>query len=175
MFCSTLWNNLIQSRYYWLISQMRKLRQRWKLSNLLSFMPISQDLNSIVHLLSLLPFFFFFAALGLCCSTWDFSLVALHRLSCPVACGILVPHPGIDTPIPCIGKQILNHWASREVPTSLLRRGWTPKANLRKKYMAWESPGGLSKEQGRLQSNSLWDWISLRGRHWIKWLHLPDL
>ena len=157
MFCFTLWNNPIQSRYYWHISQMRKLRQRWKLSNLPSFTPISQDLNSIAHVISLshlaLAFFFFFlAALGLWCSTWAFCVVALHRLSCPVACGILVPQPGIDAPTPRIGKQILSHQATRKVPISLLRRrGWTPKQTSEKNTRhERESPGGLSKEQVRL-------------------------
>ena len=35
-------------------------------------------------------FFFFFAALGLHCGTWA-SVVAVCGLSCPMACGILVP------------------------------------------------------------------------------------
>ena len=29
---------------------------------------------------------------------WGCSLVVVHRLSCPVACGILVPGPGKDFP-----------------------------------------------------------------------------
>ena len=43
-------------------------------------------------------FIYFLAALGLSCGTWDlllqcagFSLVVERRLSCPSACGILVP------------------------------------------------------------------------------------
>ena len=45
--------------------------------------------------------------------TWA-SLVVASRLSCSVTCG---------TRIPCIARQILNHWATREVPTgySLLK------------------------------------------------------
>ena len=32
------------------------------------------------------------------------------------ACGILVPCPGIRTHILCVGRQILNHWTTREIP-----------------------------------------------------------
>ena len=46
-------------------------------------------------------------------------LVAACRLSCPAACGILVPRPGIRTCVPCIGRWILNHWTTREVPTNI--------------------------------------------------------
>ena len=35
------------------------------------------------------------------------------------ACGILVPQPGMQ-PYPCIGKRILNQWATREVPAPLI-------------------------------------------------------
>ena len=43
------------------------------------------------------------------------SVVAAHWLSCLAAYGILVPLPGIKTHIPCTGRQILNHWSTREV------------------------------------------------------------
>ena len=33
------------------------------------------------------------------------SVVVAHELSCPAACGILVP---------CVGRRILNHWTTRE-------------------------------------------------------------
>ena len=60
--------------------------------------------------------FIYLAALGLSCSMGDlrcgmwglslwyagFSLVAAHRLSCPVACGILVPWPGIEPMSPAL-------------------------------------------------------------------------
>ena len=73
------------------------------------------------------PFFFFFF-LGLC---WVFIAVLkllllqstgsrVHRLSnrspwlsYSVACGIIVQ---ASNHIPCIGRQILNHWTSRGVP-----------------------------------------------------------
>ena len=61
---------------------------------------------------------------GLSCGLRDlllwcagFSLVVAHGLSCPVACGILVPQPGIEPASPAlIGRWILNHWTTREVP-----------------------------------------------------------
>ena len=43
-------------------------------------------------------------------------LVEVRGLSCPVACGILVPRPGNRTRIPCIGRWILYHWTTREFP-----------------------------------------------------------
>ena len=60
----------------------------------------------------------FGAALGL---SSGFSLVVEHRyqahkLSCPAACGILVPQPRIEPTSPCAGRQILNHRTTREVP-----------------------------------------------------------
>ena len=38
------------------------------------------------------------------------------RLSGFAVGGILVPGPGIELMVPCITRQILNHWATREVP-----------------------------------------------------------
>ena len=54
------------------------------------------------------------------CGVWGASL-AVHRLSCSAACGVLVPQPGIEPPssvFPCvsyishIGKQILYYRAT---------------------------------------------------------------
>ena len=50
---------------------------------------------------------------------WGFlSLVVVRRLSsCPGACGILVPRPGIESASPALeGGWILYHWTTREVP-----------------------------------------------------------
>ena len=44
------------------------------------------------------------------------SVVVAHGHSCPAACGILVLPTRDRTCTPCIGRQILNQWASREVP-----------------------------------------------------------
>ena len=41
------------------------------------------------------------------------SVVVVRGLSCPEACGILQTRD--QTRIPCIGRQILNHWTTREV------------------------------------------------------------
>ena len=88
----------------------------------------------------LLVYIFILAELSLCFGAWAFSsctsqgllwlqcaafscyrawalectgsAVAMHGLSCPVACGILVPQPGIE-PISPIGRWILNQWTIR--------------------------------------------------------------
>ena len=64
-------------------------------------------------------FFFLFLALGLCCGAWAFSsrdawapehvgsVAAVCGLSCPVACGILVPQPGIEPGSPALQGRFL--------------------------------------------------------------------
>ena len=44
------------------------------------------------------------------------SLVAGHRLSCSVSCGIFLDQE--LSLCPCIGRQILNHWTTRDAPVS---------------------------------------------------------
>ena len=44
------------------------------------------------------------------------SVVMVHRLSCPVVCGILVPQPGIKPTTPALQGRFFNHWTIREVP-----------------------------------------------------------
>ena len=44
------------------------------------------------------------------------SVVVAHGLSCSVACGIF-PDQGLN-PCPCVGRRILNHCTTREVPDS---------------------------------------------------------
>ena len=39
------------------------------------------------------------------------SVAVVHRLTCPVACGIFLDQGSI----PCIGRRILNHWITRGV------------------------------------------------------------
>ena len=66
----------------------------------------------------------------------DFSLVVSCGLSCPTAYKIFAHQPGIEPHIPCIERQTLNHWTSREVPILTLvfilpvhllwRRQWHP-------------------------------------------------
>ena len=41
----------------------------------------------------------------------------VHKLSCSVACRILLDQG--SKPVPCIGRQILNHCATREAPIVL--------------------------------------------------------
>ena len=61
-------------------------------------------------------FFFFFWFAWALQSTTCASLVAVPGLSCPKACGILVPRTGIEPAFPCIARWILNHWTTRQVP-----------------------------------------------------------
>ena len=42
-------------------------------------------------------------------------IIVAYELSCPEVCGILLD----PTPVPCIDRQILNHWTTREVLSSL--------------------------------------------------------
>ena len=43
------------------------------------------------------------------------SAVVVHGFSCPMACGIyLDPNTKHQTPVPCIGRWILNHWTTRD-------------------------------------------------------------
>ena len=63
------------------------------------------------------------------CGVWA-SVVATLGLSCPEACGILVPHQGLN-PLPWIARWILNHWTIREfstVSTSCLPVCFSPDA-----------------------------------------------
>ena len=47
-------------------------------------------------------------ACGLSSSAGQALVAAARRLSCPGACGILIPRPGMDrTRVPCIARQIL--------------------------------------------------------------------
>ena len=41
-----------------------------------------------------------------------------HGLSCPTSCGIFPDGDG--THVPCIGRQILNHWTTRKVQVQCL-------------------------------------------------------
>ena len=48
------------------------------------------------------------------------SVVVAHGFSCPVACIILVPWARNPTHALCIGRWVLNHWTTREVPWLLM-------------------------------------------------------
>ena len=60
--------------------------------------------RSMYFFFNIYLFYLFLVALGLSCGTWDLhcsaqaslSLVVVHELSCPTACGILVPRPVIE-------------------------------------------------------------------------------
>ena len=73
----------------------------------------------------------FFAVLGLslvvvhrglsCCGAWALdsmdSVVVVLGLSFPMACGILVPQPGIKPTTPALEGGFLSHWTTSEVQT----------------------------------------------------------
>ena len=59
----------------------------------------------LFFLFFLFIFFFFFTALGLCCSHQAFSTA--HSFTCPEACGILVPQPGIEVMSPALKGSFL--------------------------------------------------------------------
>ena len=64
--------------------------------------------------------FFGGVVLGLYCSTWA-SLVAAHRLSCPAACRILVPCPGIEPASPALeGRFFTTAPPGKSLPVTLL-------------------------------------------------------
>ena len=64
--------------------------------------------------------FFWGVVLGLYCSTWA-SLVAAHRLSCPAACRILVPCPGIEPASPALeGRFFTTAPPGKSLPVTLL-------------------------------------------------------
>ena len=63
---------------------------------------------------------FFGVVLGLYCSTWA-SLAAAHRLSCPAACRILVPRPGIEPASPALeGRFFTTAPPGKSLPVTLL-------------------------------------------------------
>ena len=47
-------------------------------------------------------------------------VVVVHGLGCPMHVGSSFPDQG-SNPHPCIGRQILNHWTTREVPVWVMR------------------------------------------------------
>ena len=49
------------------------------------------------------------------------SLVVVQELSCSMACGSLAPWPGVELASPGIGRRILNHWTTREVPEVFIK------------------------------------------------------
>ena len=47
---------------------------------------------------------------------WGLLLLRCLGLGCPMACVIRVPWPRDQIHVPCIGRQILNHWISKKSP-----------------------------------------------------------
>ena len=55
-----------------------------------------------------------FSCFGAWALEWTGSVVVVYGLSCPT-CGSLLPNQESNY-IPCIGRWILNHWSTREIP-----------------------------------------------------------
>ena len=85
------------------------------------------------------------------------SLVVVQGLSCPMACGILVQSLARDwTRIPCIARQILNPWTTREVPPIFLKKKSLSHSTLPLYFFA------LFTEEGLLLAvlwNSAFSWV----------------
>ena len=67
----------------------------------------------------LISFFYILAALGLYSSTWT-SLVAVFRLICPTACGILVPRSGIEHTSPVLEGRFSTTGPAGKSPLQIL-------------------------------------------------------
>ena len=89
--------------------------QQWKCRILSIGTPVN---SPDVVLFFSISFFFFGCTRSVLqyrgCYEWA-SLVLGCGLSCPEVIGISVPQPGTEH-VPWIGRQILNHWTTREVP-----------------------------------------------------------
>ena len=83
-------------------------------------------IHSLYPVLSSFKIFFYLAVSGLSCRVRDLSLrlvgsvVVVHGLSCPLACGTLSSPTRDGTRIPHIGRRVLNHQIVREVPSCSL-------------------------------------------------------
>ena len=71
------------------------------------------------------------------------SVVAARGLSCSVACGSSLTRDW--TCVPCIGRQILNHWTTRDVPISVLL---IPNTQLFFRRWPSDSPAALPAKVG---------------------------
>ena len=72
-------------------------------------------------------------ALGLCCGKQS-SLVAACRLNCPLACGVLVPRPGIEPEFPALEGEFLTTGSPEKPPCTVV------KCQLQRKVVTCEDP-----------------------------------
>ena len=73
------------------------------------------------------------------------SVVVAHGLSCPEACGIFWTKG--RTHIPCIGRQILHHWTTREVLESLTLGDGHNNVVIKRRQIHWsQTSGGILYE-----------------------------
>ena len=50
----------------------------------------------------------------------------MQGLNCPMACGLLLPQPGIEPMSPATGRQTPNQWITREVPMKFIEKLFFP-------------------------------------------------
>ena len=97
-------------------------------SHLSIFFLIFLWVNMSISYNSILICRFFWGVCWVFLAAWDFiscsalaSLVVACELSCPLACRILRAWWRIESVSPCIGRWILNHWTTREVPEVFIK------------------------------------------------------
>ena len=100
-----------------------------------NYTPIRAFLFSTISLILDLFIFQIFkniylATSGLSCSTWDLllrhagSVVMLYGLSCPVACEILVPQPGVELTFPALQGRFLTTGPREKSRTHFFKSKW---------------------------------------------------
>ena len=128
-------------------------------------------------LLSLFPVFIYLAASGLRCGTQDLRCamrdLAVQRLDSPVVhrVGLVAPvHEGSNqgstrdqTHVLCIARQILNHWATREVPYARVLWMYYFHTFTQALWGQFDSDIHENKFENVVSSPSLPDWLSLSG------------
>ena len=101
--------------------------------------------------------FIYSAALGLSCSRWGLRSLLQHAGSSVAACEFLaaawdlVAWPGIKPVPPSAEAKSLNHWATREVPGTLVFDSTSS-------VPFWEIPGGNSEENSEEEPEALAPW-----------------
>ena len=81
------------------------------------------------------------------------------------ACGILVPHPGIEPTSLALGTQCLNHWTSKKISKTLgFESGWHfPR--YQKHFPKWQALTPACQKSDMLTPSSVW-----LTSGWVKWL-----
>ena len=119
------------------------------------------------ELLFLLPWPLLLRSMG---SRHAGSVVVAHGLSCSIACRISQPRDW--THVRCIGRWILNHWTTREAPTSCFIK--KQQMDSERKQFVWQSRArecqDLQGEAGHAvtqtrRAREVWCWAAASPRH----------